>query len=302
MFTRNSHSVRRCLIPLFFFGILHASGQTPNVVISQVYGGGGNSGATYMNDFIELLNRTPSPVDITGWSVQYASATGTSWQVTTLSGTIGAYRYYLVQEAAGIGGSVNLPTPDARGTIAMSGIGAKVALVNTATVLVGTCPFSGIADFVGYGAANCSETSPTPALSNTTAALRKGSGMTDTYNNSADFEIGAPNPRNSQSNPAVGVRADEGSSALPQTLILFQNFPNPFNPTTTIEYALPRASYVSLNVYDMLGREVATLVQEERPEGRHTAIFDASGLPSGAYICRLQAAGVSATSRLLLVR
>jgi predicted extracellular nuclease len=87
------------------------------VAISQVYGGGGNSGATYTNDFIELYNPGNSAVDITGWSVQYASATGTSWQVTALSGTIQPGNYYLIQEAAGSGGTTPLPTPDATGTI-----------------------------------------------------------------------------------------------------------------------------------------------------------------------------------------
>jgi uncharacterized protein len=169
-----------------------------SVVISQVYGGGGNSGATLKNDFVELFNRTADPIDLTGWSVQYASASGSSWQVTTLSGAIAPGKHYLVQEAAGAGGTLNLPTPDATGTIAMSATNAKVALVNNATALTGTCPTGGgISDFVGYGSANCSETSAAPGLSNTTAALRKANGSTDTDNNSADFETGAPNPRNS---------------------------------------------------------------------------------------------------------
>ena len=61
---------------------------SPDVVISQVYGGGGNTGATFTNDFIELYNRGSAPVDVTGWTVQYTSASGTSWQATALSGTV----------------------------------------------------------------------------------------------------------------------------------------------------------------------------------------------------------------------
>src|SRR5262245_51864969 len=72
-----------------------------SVSISQVYGGGGNSGATIKNDFIELYNRGTTAIDLTGWSVQYASAGGTSWQVTALSGSIAPGGYYLVKEAAG---------------------------------------------------------------------------------------------------------------------------------------------------------------------------------------------------------
>jgi len=96
---------------------------------------------------------------------------------------------------------VNLPTPDATGTIAMSATGAKVALVNTTTALTGTgCPFSAaIVDFVGYDGANCAETTATPALSNTTAAMRKAEGCTETDSNVADFDTGAPSPRNTAS-------------------------------------------------------------------------------------------------------
>ena len=178
-----------------------AAALSSSIVLSQVYGGGGNSGATFKNDFIELFNRGGAAVTVTGWSVQYASSAGTTWQVTNLSGTIQPGQYYLVQEAQGAGGTVNLPTPDATGTIAMSATGAKVALVNTTTALTGTgCPFSAaIVDFVGYDGANCAETTATPALSNTTAAMRKAEGCTETDSNVADFDTGAPSPRNTAS-------------------------------------------------------------------------------------------------------
>lgn len=98
------------------------------VVISQVYGGGGNSGATLKHDFVELYNRTAAPVDVTGWSVQYASSTGTTWQRTSLTGTIAPGGHYLIQQAQGAGGTAALPTPDATGTIAMSATAGKVVL------------------------------------------------------------------------------------------------------------------------------------------------------------------------------
>jgi len=176
-----------------------ASAVSPDIVISQVYGGGGNTGATLKNDFIELYNLGANPVDVTGWTVQYGSSGGTTWgNRTTLSGTIQPGHYYLIQEAAGSGGTTNLPTPDATGTIALSATAGKVALVNNSTALSGACPTdTSIVDFVGYGSANCSETTPTPTLSNTTAALRNGNGSVDTDNNASDFTVGAPNPRNS---------------------------------------------------------------------------------------------------------
>ena len=77
--------------------------MSSDIVISQVYGGGGNSGATYKNDFVELYNRGAAAVSVDGWTIQYASSAGSTWQKTTLSGLIQPGRYYLVQEAAGAG-------------------------------------------------------------------------------------------------------------------------------------------------------------------------------------------------------
>jgi predicted extracellular nuclease len=175
-----------------------ATAASQDVAISQVYGGGGNAGATFTNDFIELRNTSGSAVDVTGWSVQYAAAGGTSYQVTTLSGSVPAGGHYLVQESAGAGGTTPLPTPDATGSIAMSGTSGKVALVITATAL--TCAAdcdtaAGVKDFVGYGTANDFEgAAAAPGLSNTTADLR-GDGQ-DTDSNAADFTAGDPTPRN----------------------------------------------------------------------------------------------------------
>ena len=174
---------------------------TGHVVISQVYGGGGNSGATYTNDFIELYNAGTGAVSLSGWSVQYGSSGGTSWtNKTDLTGSIAPGGYYLVQEGAGAGGTTALPTPNATGGIAMSGTAGKVALVSSTTALSGTgCPIAGnVVDFVGYGTtANCFEGSGrTPAPSNTLAVLRKNNGVQDTDDNAADFATGAPHPRN----------------------------------------------------------------------------------------------------------
>ena len=172
------------------------------VVVSQVYGGGGNSGATYKNDFVELYNAGTTAVSLTGWSVQYASTTGSSWQVTPLAGKIQPGAYYLVQESQGAAGTTPLPTPDVVGTINMSATAAKVALVNTSTALTGSCPLGAtatIVDFVGYGSTTtCYEgTGAAATLTNTTAALRKNNGQQNTNDNSADFTAGAPTPRNS---------------------------------------------------------------------------------------------------------
>ncbi len=181
------------------------------LVISQIYGGGGNSGAKYKNDFIEIFNRGATAVSVAGWSVQYASATGSSWSVTALSGTIQPGHYYLVEEAAGTGGTTGLPTPDATGTISMSLSSGKVALVRNTTALscaTGCLPNTNVADFVGYGSSADSfeGSGPTATLANTTSALRAGAGCTDTDNNAADFAAATVAPRNSAS-PSTSAAA-----------------------------------------------------------------------------------------------
>ena len=97
------------------------------IVISQVYGGGGNTGATLKNDFIELFNRGNTTVSLDGWSVQYTSSTGSAWQLTPLSGSLDPGQYYLIQESSGGSNGALLPAPDATGTIAMAAASGKVA-------------------------------------------------------------------------------------------------------------------------------------------------------------------------------
>ncbi len=206
-----------------------------DVVVSELYGGGGNSGATFKNDFIELYNRTGSAIDLAGWSVQYAAAAGTSWQTTALSGTIAPGGYYLVQEGAGSGGDLPLPGPDAAGGIAMSATAGKVALLSNATALAGACPAGGaIIDFVGYGStANCFETLPAPGLTNTTSDSRANGGATDTNNNSADFTAGAPNPRGTTDpSPTVASTTPaNGTSDVGTGANITINFSEPVSPT-----------------------------------------------------------------------
>ncbi|GAA2144230.1 hypothetical protein GCM10009844_17540 [Nocardioides koreensis] len=177
------------------------------LVISEAYGGGGNSGSTYKNDFVELYNPTSSAISVEGWSVQYRSAGGAAaGAVTTLSGSVPAGGHYLVQEAAGSGGTTDLPTPDATGTIAMGGTGFQVWLADTTTALTppaGNVPAgtTGIVDFLGAGGSAASfETAASPAPSNTNAVARSAAGA-DTDSNAADFTAGAPTPEASTTAP-----------------------------------------------------------------------------------------------------
>lgn len=186
-------------IVLVFF--CSAFAQTNHLVISQFYGGGGSASATYKNDYIEIFNPTTSTVSLSGWSVQYASNTGTSWNPVALTGSIAPGQYYLVAGATGAGIN-NLPlTPEVSSSLNMSNTAGKVALVNSTTALSGSCPADpAIIDMLGYGTtASCSETANGPVPTVTTALFRKNGGCLDANNNSTDFQGVTANPRNTSS-------------------------------------------------------------------------------------------------------
>lgn len=181
-----------------------------DLVISEVYGGGGNSGATLTHDFVELYNPTAAPIRVDGWSVQYRSATGDSANITSLCGEVPAGGHYLVQQAAGSGGTRPLPAPDATGNAAMSGRNGVVLLVDNSSAVSEKGDLAGsdlVVDAVGYG------TTPTTfetvksgvALTNTTAATRADGADSD--HNANDFGEGQPAPQND------GV--DEPGTCLP---------------------------------------------------------------------------------------
>jgi len=192
---------------------LAAPSAASPVVIDEVYGGGGNSGAPLAQDFVELYNPTDAPVDLTGWSVQYASSAGT-WAnggQTNLTGSIPAGGHYLVAEAVGANTSLPaLPTPDATGTIAMSGTGAKVALVQGTTRLAcvgAACATDdAVVDLVGWGSSASAwlGSAPAPATTNATSIARNAE-HANTVDNAADFAAGAPTPEN-----ATGAGEDPG--------------------------------------------------------------------------------------------
>jgi predicted extracellular nuclease len=180
-------------------GTAEASTAGDRVVISEVYGAGGNSGAAYNRDYVELFNPTSAPVSLDGMSVQYRSASGVvdPSGVTPLSGTIAAKSYYLVAEAGGTNGAA-LPTPQVTGTFNMSATTGTVFLANQTTAL--TAPPTGsltgnaaIADLVGFGSSNTYETALAPSPSTTTSIARDAAGK-DTDNNSADFSAGPGTP------------------------------------------------------------------------------------------------------------
>ena len=180
------------------------------VRISQIYPGGGNSGATYNQDFVELFNAGSSPAAIGGYTIQYNSATGTTttWSLvsTIPSGTnIPAGGYLLVSVSTTTATGIALPTIDITGLTTFTGFGGtagKVSIVNNSTLLIGntTCTASNVVDLVGYGStANCSEgNNPVNvALTTTKSIIRGNNGCTDANNNNTDFSLQTVAPRNS---------------------------------------------------------------------------------------------------------
>jgi hypothetical protein len=95
---------------------------------------------------------------------------------------------------------------------------------------------------------------------------------------------------------------DRHSVALPTGFSLSQNYPNPFNPVTTIRYEIPKASYVTLKVYNVLGQAVAALVDETQEAGKKSVKWNATRFASGIYFCQLRAGNFIDTKKLLLVK
>jgi beta-lactamase superfamily II metal-dependent hydrolase len=189
-------------------GAISSASAAGSVVISQVYGGGGstNTATLYKWDYVELYNRGSSPASLAGWSLQYASATGTfsSFNTEPLEPvTIPPGRYYLVRMGSSAGPvGADLPVaPDEIGALNLGGTSGKIALVSSTTPLASTSPTQpGVVDYVGYGSANAFEGSgAAPAMTVTTAVLRSGAprGAVDTDDNASDFTAGTPAPTNS---------------------------------------------------------------------------------------------------------
>lgn len=285
--------------------ILISASSQAQVVISQAYGGGGNGGATYSNDFIELFNRGTSVQNLAGWSVQYASANGASWSTTALpSFDLQPGQYFLIQEAAGATPVLALPTPDLDGVsaattgsngmplltgLAMSGSNGKVILVNT-TVAETTADPTGsqIMDKLAYGATSTSGfegTGPTgTALTSTTAVLRNNGGCTDSNNNATDFTTGTPAPRNNTAPTNSCALATKQNTI--SGLKVYANNNNLFVTSDSNDAKL-------VMVYNILGKNVV------KANVTNQAI-NVADLASGIYIVKVTENGKTSTVKVVI--
>ena len=277
------------------------------VVISQVYGGGGNNGAIYSNDFVELFNRGQVAQSLNGWSIQYASAAGSSWAVQTLPDvTIAPGKYYLIQQAAGNTPVLALPTPDLDGVtcactlsggatpqeipgLPMSGSNGKVILVNT-TVAETTANPEGaqIIDKVGYGSSVGFEgTAAAAVLSNTTAAIRNNAGCNDSNDNAADFTVATPAPRNSS------TALNTCSLSVSQNEIAgLQVYPNPVT-NGILNITTDNNDAKSVILFDVLGKQVINTTVTDQP-------INVASLNRGVYFVKISEAGKTATRKLVI--
>lgn len=259
-------------------GVSAALFMNAQIIINEVYGGGGNSGATYKYDYVELKNIGTSTETLTGASIQYASATGTFNSYVSLPDiTLEAGQTYLIQfgtQNATVGG--NLPTPDYvstqntnyatppvtyNNTYNFSTSNGKIALASNTQQVSGPTA-SNVLDFIGYGTANQAEGTAANGPSNNTTAMSRTAG--DTNNNSADFTVGAPTPKNSA---GTTLAVDNITSAQAK-----------FVQNTVVTDAIKFGIKSDVKVYNMNGQVVKTAAVEKG------STLNVSSLPKGIYI------------------
>ena len=265
----------------YAFSLSKTSTPVSPVVISQIYGGGGNQNATYTNDYIELFNSGTVAQNLSGWSVQCTSAPGptTTWFPVNLPDfTLQPGQYYLIQGAGGaVGGA--LPTANVISTASLGQTAGKVILVSNTTAETATNPTGiQIIDKVAYdSSATAIEGTPTGALSNTTAAIRNLGGCTDTDNNASDFSVGTPSPRNSSS----ALNLCSSLSVSQNELEMVTLYPNP--TTSKVFFDNSNSNFKEVAVYNYLGQKVATTSFTVAVQNQE---IDMSTLTSGIYILK----------------
>ena len=235
----------------------------PLILMNEIY----SRGVAGNLDWIEIYNGQPTQIDISGYKIyDNGGQGGTKPKKALPSGTILPSKGFFVVI---VDTNTSASVLDGFG---LSSGGETVWLENAGGFIIDSVVI--------------------PALGTDTSWARKPDGSV-TFVKLSPVTKGATNG---------GATAVEEQEAVVTRFALHQNYPNPFNPTTTISFDTPSASDVSVKVYDLLGREVATLVNGQLTAGRHTVTFDARNLASGVYLCRLSTEGFAATTRLLLMK
>jgi hypothetical protein len=233
------------------------------VTIAQIYVNGGNTGAVYNRDYVVLFNKTSAAVDVSGWSLQYGSATSTgNWSgkvILPAGASIAPYSYYLVGFAGNVANGAALPIAvdfdGGIGGVNMGGNG-KVALMNNSTTINGAAP-TGAIDFIGMGTANASEGSAAASGSTTNASFRASGGCVDTNNNAADFTLAPAAPTNS----ATAVNVCSSLAVSDVTSLKAGNFvKNTFVKSDEITFG---ADVKDVKVYNMFGQVVKSASVKE---------------------------------------
>lgn len=180
------------------------SGCVPPLTIVSVYPTGGETSATYNHDFVAIRNRTGAPLNLAGYSLQVTTGTSTfDWHVITLTGTVPASGFHLVELGAPVGASAGaaVSNPQQTDTFDLPAVGGRVAIVSGTTALTGPGPFTTV-DLVGYGSTYTSESGAVTYSGATNKGMTRAvAGCTDTDHNSADLSEGAPVAYNAQFNP-----------------------------------------------------------------------------------------------------
>ena len=257
-------SLFRRILPVLCLALLTLTGMgraaTPtNVVISQIYGAGGNSGAVLNADYVELFNPTATTLTLTNYSLQYSSAAGTTIStITVLPATItlAPGQYYLVAANPGTNGAALPVTPDyptgtTSSNLALAAASGKIALVSTTTKLASVCPATDptIVDFVAYGTGtNCAYGTAAPLISTTLADIRTNACVV-LGNSGTEFVAGTPAPHNSTSTPlacsasgstppvATGLASPAAINTGGSTLLTVQVTPGTMPASTGITVA-----------------------------------------------------------------
>jgi minor extracellular serine protease Vpr len=275
------------------WGIQSIERALSKVVISQVYGGGDNSGAPYANDYIELFNGGTVAQNLSGWSVQCTSATGptTTWFPINLPDvTLQPGQYYLIQGAGGaVGGA--LPSANVISTASLGATAGKVILVSSTTAETAANPTGiQIIDKVAYGASTAIEGTPAGALSNATAAIRNLSGCSDTDNNITDFSVGTPSPRNSSS----ALNLCNSLSLSQNELEMVTLYPNPTKSKVFFDNF--NSNFKEVSIYNYLGQEVSITSFTSSIQNQE---IDMTGLSAGVYILKFSNREISKSVKVI---